>query len=118
MCLAERHAQKSVSEMLPSSAQEQLSASMCPLFDTENERWEKTKQKMCLCATVQRCSASAQPPISLSWTCLLTEMAEGHFWHIPRSVQPSLLTSQSESSLYGRSCDGSTQKGAQHREQA
>lgn len=76
----------------------------------------KQSKKICLCDTVnlvQRCSALAQLP---SWALLLTEMAEGHAWHIVLLVQSSLLISQSGSSLCARPCDGSTQKGAQHRE--
>lgn len=84
-------------------------------------KWKmgEEKAKMCLCATVnlvQRCSPLAQPPICLYWISLLTEMAVGYVWHIFLWVQPSLLTSQSGSILYARACEGSTQKGAQHRE--
>lgn len=93
---------------------------MFPLSGTENKRLEKTKLKN-ICATVnqvQRCSPLAQPPNSLSETSLLTEMAEGRVGNILLLAQPSLLTPQSRSSLHGNPCDGTAQKGAQHREHA
>lgn len=73
----------------------------------------KKKAKVCLCATLnldQRCSPLAQRAISLSWTSLLTEMAEGHVWYILLLVQPSLLNPRLEAAympdLWGQDSEG------------
>lgn len=94
---------------------------LCSLFLTMKMKDGRKQSKKYVCATanlVRSCSPLAQPPISLSWTSLLTAKAEGYVGHILLLVQPSLLTSQSQSSLYARPCDGNTLKGAQHREHA